>query len=280
MPCHAVAVQGMERLRDAFSESRLYCGGFRAQQVITLLHGQRRVEGSTEVVPGVYIGGHEAAVAEVATGGLLQVGLGCQCVCVCAGGVGPARSGQAARDACSRMPTCSHGSGPALHTCHVIHPALLPSPPLSFSLPCSLTFASLPAALPGSRGSSRRRWRAALGTPPPAAARWCSSSACSCRCRCGGSPCACWAASMPRRRGSSSGMTRAATRTDPFVQRTATAHAVRLRRLLGALAAAHYRPPAIPAGQPTVFYIDLLLLLLLLPLPSAPAWCAIADLCV
>jgi hypothetical protein len=62
----------MEQLRDTFSESRLYCGGFRAQQVITLLHGQRQVEGSTEVVPGIYIGGHEAAVAEVVTGGLLQ----------------------------------------------------------------------------------------------------------------------------------------------------------------------------------------------------------------
>ena len=76
MPCVLLccAVQGMEQLRDTFSESRLYCGGFRAQQVITLLHGQRQVEGSTEVVPGIYLGGHEAAVAEVVTGGLLQVG--------------------------------------------------------------------------------------------------------------------------------------------------------------------------------------------------------------
>lgn len=111
----AATVQGMEALRDAFAESRLYCGGFRAQQVwraacgagtslgagavqsgialscqrhqpfsphrrlppqvVTLLHGQRRLEGAVEVVPGIYAGAHEAAVAEVATGGLRQVGL-------------------------------------------------------------------------------------------------------------------------------------------------------------------------------------------------------------
>ncbi|KAL4856413.1 hypothetical protein ACK3TF_003210 [Chlorella vulgaris] len=63
---------GLDELRDSFSESRLYCGGFKAQQVITLLHGQRRLEGSVEVVPGIYSGGQDAAAAEVATGGMSQ----------------------------------------------------------------------------------------------------------------------------------------------------------------------------------------------------------------
>ena len=130
----------MEQLRDVFANSRVYCGGFRAQhvslaargaadrpgqgrpgqaragrgtetccaasaqqpprrlrgigrclpshcrqlprkprhpparpQVISLMHGQRRLAGAVEVVPGIYLGSHEAAVAEVATGGLQQV---------------------------------------------------------------------------------------------------------------------------------------------------------------------------------------------------------------
>ena len=107
--CHAV--QGMEQLRDTFSESRLYCGGFRAQQVITLLHGQRRVEGSTEVVPGIYIGGHEAAVAEVVTGGMLQVGAGRKCRRC--GQKRAARRGQPATAACSHVQRFTHPADPA-----------------------------------------------------------------------------------------------------------------------------------------------------------------------
>ena len=120
--CHAV--QGMEQLRDTFSESRLYCGGFRAQQVITLLHGQRRVEGSTEVVPGIYIGGHEAAVAEVVTGGMLQVGAGRKC-----GRCGQkraARRGQPATAACSHVQRFTHPADPA---CLSLPSPLLPPPP-------------------------------------------------------------------------------------------------------------------------------------------------------
>lgn len=65
--------QGMEALRDTFADSRIYCGGFTGQQLVTMMHGHRRLQGALEVVPGIYIGGGEAAVAEVATGGLQQV---------------------------------------------------------------------------------------------------------------------------------------------------------------------------------------------------------------
>lgn len=74
-------IDGMEPLRDAFAESRLYCGGFTAQQVVSLLHGERRLEGAAEVVPGLYLGGHEAAVAEVMTGGMQQARGRSNCVC-------------------------------------------------------------------------------------------------------------------------------------------------------------------------------------------------------
>ncbi|PSC71868.1 transcriptional regulator [Micractinium conductrix] len=67
-----LAVDGMESLREAFAESRIYCGGFNAQQIVTLLHGQRKLEGALEIVPGIFIGGQEAASAEVLTGGLKQ----------------------------------------------------------------------------------------------------------------------------------------------------------------------------------------------------------------
>lgn len=67
-----LTVEGMESMREAFGASPLYCGGFKAQQAITLLHGQRRLESCMEVVPGIYIGGQNAAVVEVTTGGLSQ----------------------------------------------------------------------------------------------------------------------------------------------------------------------------------------------------------------
>jgi hypothetical protein len=51
------------------------------RQVITLVHGQKRLQDALEVVPGVYIGGQRAAAAEVATGGLQQV-----CAAGCGGG--------------------------------------------------------------------------------------------------------------------------------------------------------------------------------------------------
>ncbi len=65
----------MEAMRDAFADSRIYCGGFTGQQIVTVMHGHRRLQGAMEVVPGIYIGGGDAAMAEVATGGLQQVGL-------------------------------------------------------------------------------------------------------------------------------------------------------------------------------------------------------------
>ncbi len=43
------ALQGMPQLRDAFASSVLYCGGYKAQHIVTLLHGQRRLEGAVEV---------------------------------------------------------------------------------------------------------------------------------------------------------------------------------------------------------------------------------------
>ncbi|PRW39208.1 transcriptional regulator [Chlorella sorokiniana] len=67
-----MSLDGMPELRDAFASSILYCGGYKAQHIVTLLHGQRRLEGAVEVIPGIYLGAHEAATAEVVTGGLLQ----------------------------------------------------------------------------------------------------------------------------------------------------------------------------------------------------------------
>lgn len=46
------ALQGMPQLRDAFASSVLYCGGYKAQHIVTLLHGQRRLEGAVEVRRG------------------------------------------------------------------------------------------------------------------------------------------------------------------------------------------------------------------------------------
>lgn len=50
-----------------FGESRVYCGGFTAQQVIHLLHGFKLPK-SVEVVPGCFLGGEAAAVEQVAAG--------------------------------------------------------------------------------------------------------------------------------------------------------------------------------------------------------------------
>ncbi|KAL4440337.1 hypothetical protein ABPG75_003338 [Micractinium tetrahymenae] len=66
-------IDGMEALRDSFADSRIYCGGYTGQRIVTVMHGHRRLQGALEVVPGICIGGGEAAVAEVATGGLQQI---------------------------------------------------------------------------------------------------------------------------------------------------------------------------------------------------------------
>lgn len=70
------------------NRTSLYRTSLYRLQVITLLHGQRRLEGSVEVVPGIYSGGQDAAAAEVATGGMSQVRhTGARCTpcscCVC-----------------------------------------------------------------------------------------------------------------------------------------------------------------------------------------------------
>jgi len=56
-------------LQQAFSENRLYCGGFTAQNVIHLIHGHRLPK-AVEVVPGVFMGGEVAAAEEVCEGRL------------------------------------------------------------------------------------------------------------------------------------------------------------------------------------------------------------------
>eukprot|EP00955_Chlamydomonas_euryale_P029885 315100-Chlamydomonas_euryale.AAC.9 len=55
-------------VQSAFAESRLYCGGFEAQHVIHLVHGHTGLEGSVEIVPGIYTGGEVAAAEAVAAG--------------------------------------------------------------------------------------------------------------------------------------------------------------------------------------------------------------------
>ncbi|GBF90268.1 transcriptional regulator [Raphidocelis subcapitata] len=60
---------GPPGLQEVFADSRVYCGGFLAQQVIHVLHGHK-LAGSMEVVPGVYVGGENEAVARVAGGKL------------------------------------------------------------------------------------------------------------------------------------------------------------------------------------------------------------------
>lgn len=60
---------GPPGLQEVFADNRVYCGGFLAQQVIHVIHGHK-LPGSMEVVPGVYAGGENEAVARVAAGQL------------------------------------------------------------------------------------------------------------------------------------------------------------------------------------------------------------------
>ncbi|KAI8463409.1 MAG: hypothetical protein J3K34DRAFT_444077 [Monoraphidium minutum] len=60
---------GPPGLQDVFADNRVYCGGFLAQQVIHVIHGHK-LPGAMEVVPGVYAGGENEAVARVAGGQL------------------------------------------------------------------------------------------------------------------------------------------------------------------------------------------------------------------
>jgi len=59
---------GRSSIQDAFPENALYLGGFNANQVVHLLHGRKDLEGGTEVVPGVYLGGEVSAVEAVESG--------------------------------------------------------------------------------------------------------------------------------------------------------------------------------------------------------------------
>lgn len=54
-------------MQQVFCENRVYMGGFVAQQVFHMMHGHR-LAGAREVVPGVYLGGEEAAVSGVLLG--------------------------------------------------------------------------------------------------------------------------------------------------------------------------------------------------------------------
>lgn len=57
-------------MQAVFSDNRVYCGGFVAQQVLHVLHGHA-LPRAVEVVPGVFVGG-EAAAVDAATAGQLD----------------------------------------------------------------------------------------------------------------------------------------------------------------------------------------------------------------
>ena len=65
---------GRSQLCVAFPQNRVYCGGLNGQQLISPLHGYKGIEGSKEVVPGIYLGGQEAATATVLAGQRPAVG--------------------------------------------------------------------------------------------------------------------------------------------------------------------------------------------------------------
>ena len=58
---------GESRLRKLFAQNRLYFGGESREQVISVLHGYKDV-GGTEIVPGIYLGGHDEACDAVESG--------------------------------------------------------------------------------------------------------------------------------------------------------------------------------------------------------------------
>lgn len=60
---------GVSRLRANFPGNRLYCGGNTRQEVISIIHRFSAV-GGTEIVPGIYLGGHERACDSVEKGDL------------------------------------------------------------------------------------------------------------------------------------------------------------------------------------------------------------------
>ena len=65
--------QGESSLRRNFGDSRLYCGGSHKQEIISILHKYDSV-GGTEVIPGVWLGGHAAANTAVENGECDKIG--------------------------------------------------------------------------------------------------------------------------------------------------------------------------------------------------------------
>lgn len=59
---------GKSQLCEIFPTSRVYMGGLIAQQVINMVHRFKSIDGSKEVVPGIYLGGQRAA-GEAVLGG-------------------------------------------------------------------------------------------------------------------------------------------------------------------------------------------------------------------
>lgn len=51
-----------------FEQNRIYCGGLHQQEIISVIHGIESIEKSQEIIPGIYVGGHEAASAAILDG--------------------------------------------------------------------------------------------------------------------------------------------------------------------------------------------------------------------
>jgi len=56
-------------MQAAFADNRVYAGGYTRQDIFQLLHSHR-LDGSVEVIPGVYLGGEAEAVVAVRDGKL------------------------------------------------------------------------------------------------------------------------------------------------------------------------------------------------------------------
>ncbi|KAJ9532343.1 hypothetical protein QJQ45_010360 [Haematococcus lacustris] len=57
------------QLQQVFSDARVYCGGWTAQQVVHLMH-PHPLPKAVQVVPGIFLGGEATAAEEVAAGRL------------------------------------------------------------------------------------------------------------------------------------------------------------------------------------------------------------------
>ena len=61
-------VGGSSDLLPAFQENRLFLGGDVNDSVLYIMHTRQGLEGASEIVDGVYLGGHDACKAAVEAG--------------------------------------------------------------------------------------------------------------------------------------------------------------------------------------------------------------------